>query len=145
MDKEVKALWLEALRSGRYEQATGKLATVNEDGSKSYCCLGVLCDVAVKAGVDVGERVHEGYMDHYDDEEPFFVEGHIEFDYADAVLPVSVIEWAGLSDSEGQLNGNVTYNLIPGLGPEIAGSLTELNDGAEYNFRQIADVIEDQF
>lgn len=37
---EVKQRWLEALRSGRYEQGAGYL---NRDGQ--YCCLGVACDL----------------------------------------------------------------------------------------------------
>lgn len=40
MQPEIKAKWLEALRSGRYAQTTGELF----DGEK-FCCLGVLCDV----------------------------------------------------------------------------------------------------
>jgi len=38
--------WVAALRSGKYEQGTGQLR--NGD---TYCCLGVLCDVALKEGV----------------------------------------------------------------------------------------------
>lgn len=37
MDKELKAKWVEALRSGRYQQAREVLY----DGN-GYCCLGVL-------------------------------------------------------------------------------------------------------
>ena len=39
MDKNLKAKWIYALRSGRYKQARNELV-----GSKlgSYCCLGVL-------------------------------------------------------------------------------------------------------
>lgn len=33
--------WVDALRSGKYKQARGRLKT--DDG---YCCLGVLCDVS---------------------------------------------------------------------------------------------------
>ena len=40
MDSSLKQKWVRALRSGKYEQATGALR--NEDG---FCCLGVLCDV----------------------------------------------------------------------------------------------------
>lgn len=40
MNAELKAKWVEALRSGRYSQTRGALR--DEDG---YCCLGVLCDV----------------------------------------------------------------------------------------------------
>lgn len=42
--EEVKAKWLEALRSGRYAQGRGALCRVKPDGSRSFCCLGVLAD-----------------------------------------------------------------------------------------------------
>ena len=41
MDKELKAKWVKALRSGKYEQGRTHL---HRDGH--YCCLGVLLDVA---------------------------------------------------------------------------------------------------
>lgn len=40
MDKEIKRRWVEALRSGKYEQGQGKLLH-----SGKFCCLGVLCDI----------------------------------------------------------------------------------------------------
>ena len=39
LSMDVKANWLEALRSGKYEQAQRWLRT-----SDGFCCLGVLCD-----------------------------------------------------------------------------------------------------
>lgn len=42
MDPELKKRWVEALRSGEYEQGTGHLRTKDE----KFCCLGVLGDVA---------------------------------------------------------------------------------------------------
>lgn len=44
MNPEVKALWLNALRSGEYQQGTGKLKQTY-GGDQRYCCLGVLCDL----------------------------------------------------------------------------------------------------
>lgn len=41
MKAELKAKWVEALRSGKYEQ--GHSALRNHDNK--FCCLGVLCDV----------------------------------------------------------------------------------------------------
>lgn len=41
MNAELKTKWLEALRSGKYEQGKHYL----KEGGK-YCCLGVLCEVA---------------------------------------------------------------------------------------------------
>jgi len=48
MNADVKALWVAALRSGDYTQAKRYLRP--HDG---HCCLGVLCEVAVTAGVYV--------------------------------------------------------------------------------------------
>lgn len=42
MDAELKRKWIEALRSGKYEQ--GRYEFKNKDGR--FCCLGVLCRVA---------------------------------------------------------------------------------------------------
>jgi hypothetical protein len=41
LDSGVKARWVAALRSGKYEQGFGCLRRDDR-----YCCLGVLCDVA---------------------------------------------------------------------------------------------------
>ncbi|HEV8263241.1 MAG TPA: hypothetical protein VGQ19_21085 [Burkholderiales bacterium] len=60
MDTEVKRKWIEALRSGRYQQTQKALR--NDDG---YCCLGVLCDLVDPAGwspstIIRGEMNHDG-------------------------------------------------------------------------------------
>lgn len=41
MNFEVKKEWLEALRSGKYQQGNQELRTVEG----RFCCLGVLCDL----------------------------------------------------------------------------------------------------
>jgi hypothetical protein len=56
MNEEAKRLWVAALRSGKYDQTTGAL----RDGV-GYCCLGVLCEVAIEAGVPV--QVYHGEED----------------------------------------------------------------------------------
>lgn len=40
MDPEIKAKWIEALRSGSYKQGSTRLNKGDE-----FCCLGVLCEV----------------------------------------------------------------------------------------------------
>lgn len=40
MEPELKAKWIEALRSGKYQQTQHRLKD-----DKGFCCLGVLCDV----------------------------------------------------------------------------------------------------
>lgn len=41
MDTELKRKWIEALRSGKYEQGADLLRS----GDNKYCCLGVLCEL----------------------------------------------------------------------------------------------------
>jgi hypothetical protein len=43
MDKELKTKWVKALRSGRYKQGRTQL---HNPKNNTYCCLGVLADVA---------------------------------------------------------------------------------------------------
>ena len=42
MDKEMKAKWLKALRSGEYSQRRRRLV----DQYDNFCCLGVLCNIS---------------------------------------------------------------------------------------------------
>ena len=122
MNPDVKAKWLEALRSGRYKQGRHVLKTK----SGSFCCLGVLCHLAQKEGV-VGRfrpsSIGEGYGIPVTDGDHNYVE--------DAGLPPAVAEWAGLDPESLTVAG---YHLA------------DLNDGAggasRHSFAQIADEIE---
>lgn len=49
MPPNLKAAWVEALRSGAYKQATCVLYDRWDSG---FCCLGVLCDVIDPTGWD---------------------------------------------------------------------------------------------
>ena len=40
MDPELKQKWIDALRSGKYQQARSQLRS-----GEGFCCLGVLCDI----------------------------------------------------------------------------------------------------
>lgn len=126
MKAHVKALWVTALRSGEYGQADGSLREVD---TNNFCCLGVLCDVAVKAGVPVEVRVQDDRVTY--DGEPDF-------------LPESVREWAGLDDA----NPRVRYMASNGLGNpvEMVETLSSVNDDYENDgtFGCIPDLIEAQ-
>jgi hypothetical protein len=41
-----KQAWIDALRSGEFNQCTGALGKVNPEGGINYCCLGVLATLA---------------------------------------------------------------------------------------------------
>lgn len=45
MNKRLKARWIKALRSGKYAQTDGQLCNTRQDGSQSFCCLGVLREI----------------------------------------------------------------------------------------------------
>lgn len=124
MKQEVKDEWLAALRSGEYAQANGRLHV--DDG---YCCLGVLCEVAVKAGV-----IEPAEMKSTLKEEAVGAYGK---DGGTMVPPLEVIEWAEL-DSENP-NTDVRTNDDDFSRPF---TVAELNDEQGYSFAQIADVIE---
>lgn len=112
MNPEIKAKWIVALRSGKYKQGRQRLTNKNNE----YCCLGILCELAVAADV-IPPAKNEEHGKVYCDRR--------------AILPVEVMSWAGLDDANPDVDG------IP---------LGERNDGAydipAHTFPQIADLIE---
>ena len=109
MNPQIKQKWVDALRSGEYQQTQERLR--KEDG---FCCLGVLCDLYIKEN-NVEWEINEDDMYRY--------EKH------SAVLPPSVVEWAGVEDSNPYVNGGI-------------GTLSGLNDKG-FTFNEIAGLIEE--
>lgn len=132
MNPERKAEWIAALRSGEYRQGSDYLARTDADGNMTYCCLGVLCDLAVKAGVDV--QVVQSM-------------NNLAYDGQISVTPDSVAQWAGLPDQNPTVI--VGWEVPDGEGHTVSFSLAEMNDGSQtYNypahtFEQIAQAIEE--
>jgi hypothetical protein len=61
MKSELKRKWVEALRSGKYEQ--GRLQLRTHDNK--FCCLGVLCDIVDSSKwkpADVDDEYYNGYF-----------------------------------------------------------------------------------
>jgi hypothetical protein len=81
MREDVKKVWVEALRSGRYQQGTGVLR--NEQNE--FCCLGVLCDLGEK------KAWHRPHGEDWGYEDP----------YCQHMPPGSVYEGAFLTSAEG--------------------------------------------
>jgi hypothetical protein len=132
MKRHIKQRWLEALRSGKYRQGRQALrtrsATVVFEGSvDQFCCLGVLCDLAVKDGVEMNVSVPYRGLAYY---------GHTS-----NFLPTEVLEWAGLD------NSNPVFETLAPLPVKIQKevghnkNLAAAND-AGATFNQIADIIE---
>ena len=60
MQSDLKQKWIEALRSGKYEQGQMFL-----NRSNTYCCLGVLCEISVSDS-DIEKRFKDSTI-CYDD------------------------------------------------------------------------------
>lgn len=90
MDPEVKTLWLQALKSGNYKQTVGAL-----NNSSGYCCLGVLCDVAVKQNLAEWESAwaHRGLSKGIRDQHP----NRGEYVFT-SMLPPKIDVWAGIPE-----------------------------------------------
>lgn len=121
LNPNVKKLWLEALRSGNYTQGKNWLCKIDENGNKTYCCLGVLCDLAVKANIIKEPKNHN-----------FGKYKLLSYDDKDQFPPRRVLEWA-MTDYNGDFNVKVV---------KINRRLSDLNDVEMFSFEQIADLIE---
>lgn len=119
LDPGVKAKWVEALRSGKYKQGR-----YNLHYKDAYCCLGVLCEVAVAEGVVTSaKRQLESY--HTCEEVGYTAELYT------LLPPPEVITWAGLSSRNGVFGTR-----------DRLFSLASMND-AGLPFVRIAEAIED--
>lgn len=133
MNREVKKKWVAALRSGEYRQGQRRLVQEKSSGY-SYCCLGVLCEV-------MGARRARASSDSV----------ALDFEYGgdreDAILPAALATEVGLDvnpavDVEGLTNlGELKPYVL--LGGNV--TLAALNDSGNYDFDEIADVIEQAF
>lgn len=107
--------WAKELIFGDKEQGQGKLASkAPAEDMIRYCCLGVLCEVALAHGVEVQRtEVSTPSGVTY-----FAYDGQQDF------LPDSVVQWAGLGDN----NPTLAYTPEDG-GEAIIESASSFNDG----------------
>ena len=113
-------LWLDALRSGEFEQAQGALRIGRYNGEDKFCCLGVGCEVAVRNGLDVLV-----YLNHFAN----------EYTYDDAITSPSltVWDWFGV---------DVDYTDSRRDIDELVDKCITMNDREGKTFAEIADWIE---
>lgn len=115
MLNENAKLWIEALRSGEYEQGRDKLQS-----EKGYCCLGVAASVYEKSTGNTLVKCPEGRLPGEWLDESY--------------LPVK--QWLGLRHSDG--------GFTPPQNPiKSVDTLAELNDSG-VSFLQLADLIESE-
>jgi len=115
MNKRVKALWIQALRSKEFKQGTFKLADRGR-----FCALGVLCEIALLHGVCT-----------YDDE---------AYDGKQRRLSYNILRWANIAQKGEKFFDKREQEVVV----RVKGRLTtiaQLND-AGVSFNEIALVIE---
>lgn len=129
MNPEVKQKWIDALRSGKYEQGSEKLRTVT-----GYCCLGVLCDLYAQE--------HDTQWEFRGNEETNLQPmDYWYFGDQSEFLPESVMDWAELKTP----NPNVRIDVEDGDEDNwyYQDQIANVNDSG-YSFNQIAEVIQQQ-
>lgn len=123
MRKEIKELWVNALRSGEYKQHTGSL---KDPDTNSFCCLGVLCDLHRKRRKTATWKFNSSY-------------GSTDYMNNSGALPAKVIKWAGLDKDveSGKILAPASVYIV-----KNNESLIRKNDYGG-TFAQIADIIEE--
>lgn len=126
MKEDIRKQWVEALRSGRFEQGKEQLKT--RDGK--FCCLGVLCELAIDQGVIPAPQL-DGEFRVW------------TYNGQDIELPETVKNWAGLGDNSGRIDGfnTVTRENSAVIGGIETGWLSDANDKGA-TFEEIAAYIE---
>lgn len=142
MKRKIRDDLIARLRSGAYLQGNMRLRSL-EGGDERFCCLGVLCEMAVEAGVIESGKEYE---DEFINRRAYMYDGRWS-----ATLPDKVIAWAGVvSEYDERINlpgGDLADQ--EGTGRfEIAStrrysSLAEMNDSG-VPFEQIADYLESE-
>jgi hypothetical protein len=131
MRADIKQKWISKLLSGDYAQGRSALRIRYHDGKPDqYCCLGVLCELAVEEGViptpkEPGLPIESGGI-------------YTNFRYgipgadtsSESYLPRAVSEWASIS-GEGWIEAR-------------SAALASLNDNGT-TFAEIAALVEEHF
>lgn len=137
LNRERLALWVQALRSGKYEQGTGALeysirhSEYPQKVVTTHCCLGVACRVAIDNGLRVEFRNFAGTTEFLcEDGRPgsVWTSGH---------MPERVAEWFGLPALT-PISTNVILT-------DEAITATIANDQERWTFEQIADALESRY
>lgn len=125
MNKKIKELWLNALRSGEYKQCRYRLKKINNKNQESFCCLGVLTDLAIKNSKigDWNINKNQTGVNYLNNNR--LITRHI-------TLPPDIAHWAGMHN----INSTGTF-----LGKNGYISLSDKNDRGA-SFKQIANIIE---
>lgn len=136
MNPEVKAAWVAALRSGKYQQGQRRLC-VEDGGERRFCCLGVLEDLRMQVDGDKWHQTPGLAMAACPDGRP-----HVTFT---AFPSHETIRWSGLTDAVRRTMP--ADGIDPGIPHDDEAPAMHLcsmlNDCAGWTFAQLAGWIEE--
>jgi hypothetical protein len=134
VNKENFQKLIDALRSGEYAQGKMALRTTQNE----FCCMGVACDIYQKEVGDLDVKVEsEAYT--YDD-----LNGYMPLKVAEWYMGKIDSNYIGLSGSN--TTGTPYVSLISNVNNGTRDiSYAGLNDSYDYDFNQIANVMENQY
>lgn len=125
LDSRTKRRWVSALRSGKYAQGDSELYN---PGDKSFCCLGVLCNIS---GVPASKLGGLGLPSDLTD-----------YALSPKLDDADLVEYGiDVSDAESSSHGRSAYDFAVMYDGELT-PLSVLNDEECLTFNEIADLIE---
>lgn len=146
-DVKIIEQWAAALESGKYQQARNTLQRVEpyehartdpgfdaDNSTVGFCCLGVLCELAVAAGVVTKEDWGDTSLSNGKS---------VRYGGSESFLPVGVVEWAGLDSHNPSVRAD--FQDEGGAEYERVVALADLNDMYHKDFGYIAKAIRGQF
>ena len=127
MNEAISQKWIQELESGRWKKGISKLHRRAGEGDHStedsFCCLGVLCRMALDAGVSLDVRNDQDAED--------YGERQVKYDGNTGELPEKVMDWAGIQTALGEL---------PQEEPGVGNDLTLIND-RNTDFKEVVEAI----
>lgn len=118
MKRDIAEKWVAALRSGDYTQARGYLKLAH-----GHCCLGVLCELAVKENVVKGAMKYDYQSTRY----LFCFGANEEVGH----LPEEVLDWSGIKTGNGELKDILSLSMYNDAGKsfdEISGLIEKYSE-----------------
>jgi hypothetical protein len=150
MDPTIKAQWCDALESGEYTKGVERLhiivdrhyeydsegdVEVEVNHGKSFCCLGVLTDLWMKADPEHRRWMTKAEIRDFDAASVRDVNGVTIIDPGLAALPIPVQDWANVS-----ANPNLAFDDRVDTEAKVLDAAS-LNDDFTLTFADIADFI----
>lgn len=131
MNEDVRWLWIDALRSGKYAQRRFYMSTFDgREGFWRHCPLGILCELAVQEGIVDYEDQKISFSDKRKND--YLLIRAYGAEKAEILLPREVLEWAELKTADSPyLSYENSFNTV-----------SSLNDSGEHTFEDIAEMLE---